>query len=290
MTAVDWLDAEFAEEPLAWPAELPDHLSASSATMYHRCREQWRLRYIDGAKEAPSGSLLWGIADSEAAALNFRQKIGTYEDLPAADVTEMFAGTLDAKVDEYGGESQIHWDDGSSAAKVKDDGTRLAALYLDQAAPHVQPVAAEGRVEFTIPGVPVPIIGYLDVETEQQIIERKTAKQKFSGGKPAGNYLAQARVYQLALAKPLHFHVSTKTKVPAVYTPLEEAGLALPYTEAENSRTEAWLRATARAIVSDLQAFGSEGPWPGSEALLMPPCSWCGWGPNAANTCRWWAS
>ncbi len=270
-----------------WPAELPDHLSASSATMYHRCREQWRLRYVDGAKEAPSGALIWGIGDSEAAAWNYTAKILSHRDLPVTEVEEVFASTVDAKVDEFGGHSQIQWDAGQTAATVKDAGVKLAALYHRQAAPHVQPIAAEGKIEFTLPDLPVPVIGYVDVETVGEIIERKTAKAKFANGRPAGNYLAQARVYQLALGKPLHFHVSTKTKVPAVWTPSEEPGLDLPYSDPNATRTARWLVATARAIVADLETFGPDGPWVGSEALLQSPCSWCGYGPNVANICRW---
>lgn len=271
--------------PGDWPTILPQHLSASSLTMYVRCREQWRARYLEGRKQPPKGYQLWGTADSRAAEHNFRQKIQSHQDVPVAEVEEAFAVAVDELVDEAGGESQVEWDDGSpSAASVKDAGVKLAAAYHEKAAPLVQPVGVEQRIEIVVPDVAVPVVGYLDVETADVVVERKTAKQKFQQGRPSGDYTAQARVYQLATGKPVHWHVSTKTKLPAVYTPQDEPGLELPYTGAWAAATERWVASTVRAILADLEAFGPDGPWPGSRAVKQAPCGFCGYQPQ----CAWW--
>ncbi len=269
-------------------------MSALLPPAHERPTHEWpakKCRKCGSVKEAPSGALIWGIGDSEAAAWNYTAKILTHADLPVTEVEEVFASTIDAKVDEFGGHSQIQWDAGQTAATVKDAGVKLAALYHRQAAPHVQPIAAEGKIEFTLPDLPVPVIGYVDVETIGEIIERKTAKAKFANGRPAGNYLAQARVYQLALGKPLHFHVSTKTKTPAIYTPVEEAGLLMPFTASTVGRAERIVAARARQIMALYNTFGPESPWPdaiGSQAWHTAVCSMCGYGPEAADICSWW--
>lgn len=276
------------QETPDWPSELPGHLSASSLTMWHRCREQFRYRYVEGRKEPPKGYQVWGSADSAAAEFNYEQKVDTHEDVPVSEVEEFFVNAVDAEVDKFGGAGEVQWDTSAKTpADVKDRGVKLAALYRTQVSPSVQPVAAEQRFEITVPGVAVPVIGYPDVETEAVVVERKTASKKFSNNAPAGNYVAQVRIYQLARLKPVDFHVSTKTATPAVYTPLDVDGerLQVPFSAAQNERTERWVQTTVRGILSDLETFGPDGPWPGSEALMNTPCGWCGF----RDKCAWWA-
>lgn len=271
-----------------WPAVLPDHFSASSLTMWHRCREQFRFRYVEGRKEPPKGYQVWGSADSAAAEYNYAQKIESHEDVPVSEVEEAFVDAVDIYVDLLGGESEVDWDTSAkSSADVKDNGVKLAALYHEQVAPRILPVAAEQRFEILVPDIQVPVIGYPDVETDAVVIERKTASKKFPNNAPAGNYVAQVRIYQLARPKPVDFHVSTKTKLPAVYTPADVDGerLEVPYSAATNERTERWIQTTIRGILSDLETFGPDGPWPGSEALMNTPCGWCGF---RTTGCPWW--
>jgi hypothetical protein len=94
---------------MIWPDYLPDHLSASSLTMYHRCREQFRQRYILKHKEPPKGYLVWGAAHDGALGHNFIQKIESHKDLPASEVKEFFAKTVDEQIDLLGGEGEIQW-------------------------------------------------------------------------------------------------------------------------------------------------------------------------------------
>lgn len=269
------------EVPLEWSDLLPDHVSFSQLGQFVRCDEQYRQRVILGHKEPPKGYLAWGSADSATAAFNFSQKVESHEDLPTAAVTEVFASELDRIVDEFGGESQVDWES-SSAADVKDKGVALAAAYHKVAAPKVQPVAVEEKFQLVIPTLPVPLIGYLDAETEHTILERKTSARKWTV--PEGNYQAQARIYQLAKRKPVHFHVSTKTQTPGIYTPAEEPGLELPFVKAELAMTERWVLSTVRAILATLREFGPDEPWPGVRAQNRSSCSWCGYKPS----CPWW--
>lgn len=266
-----------------WPAELNRHLSANALTTYHRCREQFRQRYLLGRKEPPKGYLLWGSADGITAEFNYRQKIASHTDLPVREIEERFSVAVDDLVDEAGGESQVEWER-TSAADVKDRGVKLAAAYHTVAAPRVQPISVQEEIAVHVDGVPIPIIGYIDVTTEGEIIERKTAGRKWTT--PAGNYLAQGRVYQLAKQLPLHFHVGTKTQTPGIYTPTEEPSLLLAWSAGVTSWAESWIRRTAQAIAFDYATFGPDQPWPDSMALRESPCSWCGFRP----VCPAWES
>jgi len=257
----------------AWPPTIR-HLSVSGCSMFDRCAEQFHRRYILGDKEPPKDYLVWGGADHRAHDHNWLQKIESHEDCPVGEVEERFVAAVDEIVDETGGEGEIQWQNSKKAADVKDRGVKLVHAYHQQVSPRVQPVKVEEWFEVQVEGVPVPVVGRVDVEQEHAFIDRKTAARKASSLDPS--WLAQARVYQLALGKPGEFHISAKTKTPGVYTPVEEPGLAVGWSRETDRQTEAWLRRTARAIGMYWQEFGPDEPWPGATSRKDNPCSWCG--------------
>jgi len=275
----------------AWPflaldkCGIATHLSASSLTMYHRCREQFRRRYILGHKEPPKEFFLWGDADDKTFGHNFQLKIKSGEDLPSKELQEIFATKVDEIVEENGGPDEYpSWTDPKKKhGHVKDAGAPLVAAYRIKAAPMVHPLAVQKRIDVFVDDVPVPVIGYVDISEEKNILERKTAASKWS--KPAGHYLVQGRIYQLAERKPVHWHLSTKTKTPGVYTPLDLEGLADPFLEENTQKTEDWIRHTVQAILSDFFRFGPDNPWPGARWTSQPPCfNVCGF----RDSCEWW--
>lgn len=272
----------------AWPfialdrCGIATHLSASSLTMYHRCREQFRLRYLLGYKSPPVGYLLWGDAHHGTFERNFEQKISSEKDLPVGELKDWFVTRVDELVDEAGGDGEVRWES-SSHAKVKDEGVKLVQAYREQAAPGVQPVAVEERFDLFVDEVPVPVIGYIDVVEQARMIDEKTASRKSTV--PNGQQAAQFGVYQLAKPLPLHMHLCTKTKTPGVFTPAEEPGLEVPFSAERNARTVRWVQNTVQAILADYHKFGLEGPWPGSHTLAQSPCGWCSF---KANDCAWW--
>lgn len=268
--------------PTVWPAALPDHLSASSISMYQRCREQWRRRYVLGQKERPGAALVWGSADHYAHEQNFTQKIQSGEDITVDDVKLAFAEGFDRAVERNGGETEVVWDD-DKPGQLKDAGTKLVAVYHETVSPSVQPTAVEEKFALELPGVPVPVIGYMDVRTTAVAIERKTAKQKPPGGEPKPDWRIQGLLYQHVAEQQVDWHVSTKTKLPAVYTPENSPGLALPVVSVMVAATAALVRTTARDMLAIYAEFGPDEPWPG--AITHPwACGFCGWKP----TCRWW--
>lgn len=279
---MDWLGAPEATD-LTWPDVFPEHLSASQLNLLQRCPEQWRRRYIHHERDGLNGALVWGGADHYAHEQNFRQKISSHEDIPVEELKEAFAAGFDKRVDEGGGESQVDWGD-DTAAGLKDAGVMLAAAYHEQVSPSVQPIEVESKFDVRIPGLAVPVIGYIDVTKTDGAIERKTAKAKTTTVKP--RWRIQGLIYQLASAQPVEWHVSVKTKTPSIYTPVTEPGLRL--VDSRAALTERLVLNLAAQLVSLYETFGPDEPWPGAITDDWA-CSYCGFGPRGSNNCAWWS-
>jgi len=269
------------DEATAWPAGLPDHLSASQANQFLRCAEQYRQRAVLGRKERPAGALVWGSADHYAHEQNFAQKIRSGEDIGEGDVKLAFAEGFDQAVERNGGESEVDWGD-DKPGEMKDRGATLVGVYHQQVSPRIQPTAVETKFSVELPGVPVPVIGYVDLTTEQTVIERKTAGRAEKKVKP--DWRVQGSLYQAVTELPVEWHVSVKSKTPAVYTPLEAPDLALARNLAAVGATKALMRTVALGILSYWNTYGPDEPWPG--AVTHPwACDFCGYRPE----CAWWA-
>lgn len=280
MSVLEQMLAE-QEAPAVWPAPLGAHLSASQLTMLQRCPEQWRRRYLCGEVERPGAAMVWGAADHYAHEQNFRQKIDSRVDLPVDDVKDAFADGLDRAIERNGGLSEIAWGD-DDPADVKDKGVLLVEAYHRQVSPTVQPVQVEQRFEARILGVPVPIVGYIDLETATAGIERKTAKAKVSTIKPG--WRIQGLLYQSVIRKPVDWHVSTKTKTPGVWTPELAPGLRLEPNPAMVNATGRLVRNLATMLLAFYDTFGPDDPWPGAITHDWA-CQYCGYRKN----CDWWA-
>jgi hypothetical protein len=273
--------AEPISVPSDWASPMPDHISASQLSMFQRCPEQWRRRYILGQKERPAAALVWGSADHYAHEQNFTQKIKSGTDISRSDVQQAFVEGFDRAIDRNGGPSEIQWDD--KPGDLKDQGVALVGHYHDKVSPHIQPVTVEEKFKLHIPGVPVPVIGYVDLTTVETGIERKTAKRRET--KPKPDWVIQGRLYQAVKQLPMEWHLSVKTKTPAVYAPgLGQTELTLPLIQATVDSTMVLVRTLAQAMLAYMRMYGPHEPWPGG--VTHPwACDFCGFRP----TCAWWA-
>lgn len=283
MSALD-LAFPLDTDDTAWPAGLPSHLSATQIGMVQRCPEQWRRRYLLGEKEPPGAALIWGGADHYAHEQNFLQKIDSHEDIPVEDVKLAFAEGFDQRVEQAGGAGEVAWGD-DKPGDVKDAGVRLVDLYHRTVSSAMQPTAVERKFEIEVPGVAVPVVGRVDVETTQPVaaVERKTSKQMVREVKP--EWRVQGLLYHLVSQKPIAWHLSVKTKTPAVYTPTELPGLSLGVEDSMTQATVRMVQTTARTILAYWTVFGPDEPWPG--AITHPwACGWCAF----KGRCAWWGN
>lgn len=274
---------EFAETvEFVWPAELPPHLSWSQASTHETCPEQYRLSYVKRLKAPPKGYLVVGDADHKTVAQNMEQKIESHVDLPLSEIRERYVATLDEIVNETNGE--VEWEAFETKAKAQKAGLELVSAYHEVAAPRVQPVTVERRIEMVIPGVAVPLIGFVDIEEAGHGIERKTTGRKATV--PQSQWEGQGLLYAWAIGKPIHYHVSTRTKTPAVYTPVEEPGLVLNRDESTDMLVLTWLRQKATQILLDYMTYGPDEPWPTTRFRRQSACGWCGY--RYAGKCVAW--
>lgn len=134
-----------------------EHLSYSSITAYLDCPENWRRKYIAKEPTQSSPALAFGSA--------FHSTIETLVTKPESDVLSIW-GTSWAKTIE---KEQIFWGTDTPEA-ICNDGIRMfsnAALLseIKNIKPGVDDRGAkiERKVELRVPGVPIPVIGYIDI-------------------------------------------------------------------------------------------------------------------------------
>lgn len=138
-------------------AEL-QHLSYSSISTYQLCPESWRRRYIEGQKELTSTALIFGSA--------FHGTVQTYLQVGGrlADIWSDKWGEQIAR------ENDIAWE-GDTPESLRENGWRMfdtPAVWstierIKTAYDPQREQSVERRVELHVPGVSVPIIGYIDV-------------------------------------------------------------------------------------------------------------------------------
>jgi len=169
-----------------------EHLSYSSISSYLLCGEAWRRRYVVKEQAPVSDNLVLGSAFHDAA----QSYIKGAPDLEAA-FEQGWTKQLERG-------QEIAWESGVPEP-THDTGLRMAKAkpvrdLLDVIRKNFDPEHGqiERKVELRVPGVPVPIIGYIDVITKDGVPgDLKTAARMWSDEK-AGDEL-QPLFYLAAL-------------------------------------------------------------------------------------------
>ena len=208
------------------------------------------------------------------------QKIESHEDLPVAEVVEYFHDKAwPETVENDGGVDNIRWDDGNKPDDVRRDGERVTRAYHTVVSPKVQPLTVEQKFEYRLDGVPVPIIGYIDVEEESDIIDVKTGKQVQR--KVDGHWATQGGIYsmvqQQARALPQHQpRADTVDRDPA-----HRGRHDGRHPRADGAALKTVLRDFAAQIEWYYARHGPDEPWP-TTGMLMDyrggrACNYCGY-------------
>lgn len=159
-----------------------DHLSASQIDMFYRCGEQWKRRYIDDEKLPPGVAAHVGTGLHGACEYNFKTKIETKEDQPLDALTdcavEYYQNSLDRGV-------FFLEEEKDNRAKVMQEGEKtvvdLTELARREFMPSVTPKLVEEKMFCDLPGVEVPVLGYLDLYTEDdRLLDIKTSGRKWA--------------------------------------------------------------------------------------------------------------
>ncbi len=194
---------------------LIDHLSYSSISMFLTCGKSWQFRYVDHVQVPTSPELVFGSA-AHGAVEAFLTEGGNIQD-----------HWLKSWEEQIKKNPQISWDldtpegfcnDGIKILTHPDVLNGLKALKPATKDDHS---VIEKRVELRVPGVPVPLTGFIDLITSDGIPgDFKTSKSRWSDEKAAAEI--QPLVYLAALNQenpdltPWTFrhYVIVKTKTP----------------------------------------------------------------------------
>jgi hypothetical protein len=226
------------------------HVSPSSLNRFLRCPENYRQRYLLKNPDPAGPKALLGAADSRAFELYYLSRIGGLEGLPLDVVTDAFRDAVVAQDGDFDLEDE-------TTDSLIDIGVPTIRAYYDVARKMPDPIAVEQKIKIERDSLPVPIIGYTDVEFEGFGIDRKGAANK----SVHPDWRLQARIYSAAQAKPWGFHVTTRTKTPAVYTPDDGDQYQEPWSEARAQKTIRMVGQTIARIESSLLMFGTDEPW-----------------------------
>jgi hypothetical protein len=158
---------------IALPRQLPTrhdgeplrHLSNSSYTLFLSCPEAWRLRYLQGRKEPPSGAMFLGSRVDDALTLYYRQILEHHERLELEQVKDAYRDLwrTELQTEELG----VDWRD-IQQPEAFELGLQALELTFEQLVPRLgEPLAVQRRLEFALaPGLTEwTIVCYLDLET-----------------------------------------------------------------------------------------------------------------------------
>ena len=273
-----------------WPEGLPSRFSATAAGMIFTCPEQYRQRYVSKTRMPPNPNIIWGRADSQAIGGHFAAVIADGEGHTAEQIADDFNDCANEVVEDAGGVGEIQWDaklspdeSGKAFGKLKDAGINLAQSYHHNVAPPVTPVDVEHEFEIEHELWPIPVVGYLDVLTPTDIIERKTAARKSTA--PKTTWLLQGRIYQMAKRLPIHWHQSIKNLAnPAKQVAYgSDPALTLAFDPVEAHRTEILVAQAMKEVEHFYSMYGPDQMWPGHGIIHPWACTFCDARPN----CGW---
>lgn len=174
------LSAEYFEQHL-------DHLSYSSISTFLNCPKQWYMNYVLGQRSEPTITLAFGTAMHTAVQTAVRQR----EKARAA----IFDETFDALTGEY-----------CAADIVKHKKIARVLLGADSTKEMVNWLRSqtedgfdiEKELRFYVPGVPVPILGYIDILLGNGVpVDIKTSAWDWQDDRVVGDLQAKMYVYGL---------------------------------------------------------------------------------------------
>jgi hypothetical protein len=276
-------EREGGDGPSQGGASLADHLqhlSASSIGMLYRCPRQFQHRYLRHEKERPGGNLVIGSFFHKTLEWNYLQKVDSHRDEPLADAVQYLNDVaVPTVLEENGGVDEIVWDTDFEAARS--DSERITSAYYRTVVPRIQPVETEARFSIEIPGVSVPVIGYIDTAEAERVIDTKTGKNATRKVKPS--WQLQGRLYSFATQKPTEYHSVSRAKTPTIVTGLESSDMIVPVpTEGQMHNIVHLVKTAAALIEIFLTQIGLDEEWPTWGAIPdwsrnILPCDMCGW-------------
>jgi hypothetical protein len=221
-------------------ASQPPHLSASSIALHMRCPRQWQLAYVFAERGEKSDALRLGSAVHTILEIALKgDDPRTWESLYRERESELLNSTI------------------AREAEV------MAYHYYETIGKHLPVVATEREILVSVPGVEIPVLGYIDIETIDRNIDIKTTRY-FSrkGVRPNKEWRFQQGIYQLASPKPSEVHVITRAKSDPVVVP-DSNSHPLHFGIVNAAQVVTTVQDEWNRMKYHWETYG-ENPWPGN--------------------------
>jgi len=209
-----------------------DHLSYSSISTYQMCPRSWKFRYVDKVPVKTSTALVFGSAFHDAIEDYLRQR--TIDTLvtdgvvaPEKPLTACWGQAWSTQVERNGADN-IEWGEETPEALSNQGLAMLSDEEVIQTLNGLAPLVdgdhihIEDYVTLSVPGVPIPVIGYIDIITEDGVPgDFKTSSRRWSSSRGDDEmqpvfYLAALNQagYVLNPERRFRHYVFVKTKTP----------------------------------------------------------------------------
>ncbi len=193
-----------------------EHLSYSSISMYLDCPESWRRKYIQQEPTKKTSSLAFGSAFHGTVERMIQNTQCDWQSIWKEEFNKAFTEDTHLDADET---PEQHYNEGLRILSNNEVQSAITAIKprRDDAGAMI-----ERKVELRVPGVPVPVIGYIDVVLEDGTpADFKTSARSWT--QDQANNSLQTLFYIAALNQAgfevnwrfKHF-VFVKTKTPQV--------------------------------------------------------------------------
>lgn len=226
-------------------SKLPlEHLSASSLALHMKCPRMWQDKYVLGHREPTNGGMFLGTV----------VHLGIKRMLDGSELGDPWNDALEEE------ESQINWSPRDNTRTMKQQSQVMIQNYYDLVGKYLRVVETEKEILFRVPGVDVPILGYIDLITDRALIDYKsTAFMSPKSVRLNAEWVFQQFLYQLEVPKPSEIHVITR-KGDVIYPDSLKHSLNLG--RGNDQQTIAMVQEQWREMNYHLEAYG-ENPWPG---------------------------
>lgn len=229
-----------------------DHLSANSINKFLRCPRMWQESYVYKAPFESNSNLVIGSAVH--LALSRQLKGEPVGDFFADAVREALEGD-----EEHAGATSIVWNNSPETSE------NLAKKHLydyERYGKHLRVVDTEVEIVLDIPGVDIPVVGFVDIVCADRLVDIKTTAYFKKSPSLNPEWKVQANIYQLYQQLPFEFHVLTRSKTHPVALPsgMDDQLYVAPPPRRE---TELFVRQIYDVMQFYVDRFG-EDEWPGN--------------------------
>lgn len=222
-----------------------DHLSASSISLFLRCPRQFQENYIRGAKDGPVSS---------AVVIGRAVHLGLSRLLKEEPIDGYFDDALRESI------NPVIWKDKESACRKIAD--KMLLTYYHRVGRSLNVLETEQELLLDLPGVDIPLLGYVDILTDRGVIDVKTTGYVSRQPELQNSWKLQMNIYQLKHPKPGEFHVLTRSSTNPIVVP-DTPGHPFYVNPPRDSFADN-LRKIYKVMVAYYEQFGDTEDWPGN--------------------------